>query len=101
PLPGPEVYIRNVPNTPFTDSIKWNKPQGVIYVNNTFTNHASGSGGANVQFFNNLILDRIPGNAILSVGTYTNYSVLDYNGYAPTPGTGDSPLPPHFVYTSP
>ena len=98
---GPQYYIRNVLYNTFTNSIKWNKPQGVIYVNNTFTNHASASGGANVQFFNNLILDPVPGNAVLSVGTYTNYSALDYNGYAPTPGTGDAPLPPQFVYTSP
>jgi hypothetical protein len=98
---GPQYYIRNVLYNTFTDSIKWNKPQGVIYLNNTFTNRASGSGGANIQFLNNLILDPVPGNAVLSVGMYTNYSVLDYNGYAPTPATGESPLPPQFSYTSP
>jgi hypothetical protein len=98
---GPQYYIRNVLYNTFTNSIKWNHPQGVIYLNNTFTNHASGSGGANVHFLNNLILDPIPGNPILSVGMYTNYSTLDYNGYAPTPATGDAPLPPQFSYTSP
>jgi hypothetical protein len=98
---GPQYYIRNVLYNTFTDSIKWNKPQGVIYLNNTFGNHATGSGGANITFLNNLILDPIPGDAILNVGMYTNYSVLDYNGYSPTALTGDAPLPPQFVYTSP
>jgi hypothetical protein len=98
---GPQYYIRNVLYNTFTNSIKWNKPQGVIYLNNTFTNHASGSGGANIMFLNNLILDPIPGNPILSIGMYTNYSVLDYNGYGPAPLTGDAPLPPQFSYQAP
>jgi hypothetical protein len=98
---GPQYYIRNVLYNTFTDSIKWNKPQGVIYLNNTFTNRASGSGGANIQFLNNLILDPVPGNSVLNVGMYTNYSVLDYNGYAPTALTGEPPLAPQFTYVSP
>jgi hypothetical protein len=98
---GPNYYIRNVLYNTFTDSIKWDHSQGVMYLNNTFTNHASAQGGANFHFINNLLLDPIPGNTVFTLGSYTNYSTLDYNGYSPTPATGDAPLPPQFSYTSP
>jgi hypothetical protein len=86
---GPTYYIRNVVYNAWTSSIKWDKSQGSIYLHNTFGSRLGGltSGGSNAgmnfHFYNNLILGQVPTQTLIELGSYTNYSTLDYNGYRP------------------
>ena len=44
---------------------------------------------SNVHFRNNLILSAgATLDPVFAVGTYTNYSTSDYNGFRPNPGQG-------------
>ena len=45
---------------------------------------------SNVHFRNNLILAQGAADPVFAVGTYTNYSSSDYNGFAPNPGADAS-----------
>ena len=106
---GPQYLIRNVVYNSFVSSIKWDHAQGVLYLNNTFGEYASASpSGANITFLNNLIMQApVSGTGVstevLSIGMYTNYSVLDYNGWGIPPGDGQNADggPTAFSYASP
>jgi hypothetical protein len=48
---------------------------------------SGGSGnGSNFHFRNNLILGQIPSEVVFEVGSFTNYSTSDYNGFRPNDG---------------
>ena len=89
---GPTYFIRNVTYNSWIGVIKWSHAEGSLYYNNTFTGRLGGltSGGSNqgsnAQFFNNLILGHNPGEELVEIGTFTNYTALDYNGYRPNDG---------------
>lgn len=89
---GPTYHIRNIAYNNWTGSVKWNFSQGAIYYHNTFCSRAAaltsgGSGnGSNFHFRNNLILGQIPSEIVFEVGTFTNYSTSDYNGFRPNDG---------------
>ncbi len=93
---GPTYFIRNVTYNSWTSSIKWDHPAGSLYYNNTFTARLNASGGSNAQFYNNLILGHNPGEEIVQIGTFTNYTAFDYNGYRPNDGIANN-----FEYDSP
>jgi hypothetical protein len=86
---GPTYYIRNVVYNNWVGAIKWAHAAGSLYYNNTFTTRLGGltSGGSNqgsnFQFYNNLVLGQNGGETLVELGSFTNYSALDYNGYRP------------------
>jgi hypothetical protein len=86
---GPTYFIRNVSYNSWIGVIKWEYAEGSLYYNNTFTGRLGGltSGGStqgsNAQFYNNLVLGHNPGEELVEIGTFTNYTALDYNGYRP------------------
>jgi hypothetical protein len=99
---GPTYYIRNVVYNDWVGAIKWSHAPGSLYYNNTFTTRLGGltSGGSNqgsnFQFYNNLVLGQNAGEILVELESFTNYSVLDYNGYRPNDGAANS-----FQYNSP
>jgi len=99
---GPTYFIRNVSYNCWIGAIKWSHAEGSLYYNNTFTCRLGGltSGGSNqgsnAQFYNNLVLGHNPGEILVELGTFTNYTALDYNGYRPNDGATNN-----FEYNSP
>jgi hypothetical protein len=66
-------------------------PAGVLVYQNTFVGEVIARGPAsNVHFRNNLVVAQGAGDAVFAVGTYTNYSSSDYNGFRPNPGVDGS-----------
>ena len=80
---GPTYFIRNVTYNCPSSAIKFSGAEGSLFYNNTFTCKMSASAGSNFQSINNLWLNQNAGEKMISMSTYTNYSVLDYNGYRP------------------
>jgi hypothetical protein len=108
---GPTYFIRNVLYNCPSSAIKFSNAEGSLFYNNTFTCKLSASSGSNFQAVNNLVLNQGAGEKLISMSTYTNYSVLDYNGYRPNdtipgmaaPGFAQWAHPPYNVladYTS-
>ncbi|HEU4620551.1 MAG TPA: hypothetical protein VFV10_21140 [Gammaproteobacteria bacterium] len=85
---GPVYFVRNlVYNGPGAGSLKFvSTPTGALVYQNTFVGEVSVPGPAsNEHFRNNLILAQGATDAVLRVGTFTNYSSSDYNGFRPNP----------------
>ncbi len=85
---GPVYFIRNVVyNGPGAGALKYvSTPAGVICYQNTFVGEVGVPGpSANLYFRNNLILAEGAAEAVFNVGTFTNYSTSDYNGFRPNP----------------
>jgi hypothetical protein len=85
---GPVYFIRNVVyNGPGSGSLKYvSTPTGVVCYQNTFIGEVAVAGpSANLYFRNNLILAEGAAEAVFNVGTFTNYSTSDYNGFRPNP----------------
>ena len=96
---GPVYFIRNVVyNAPGAGSLKFvSTPAGILVYHNTFVGEVAAPGPAsNAHFRNNLILAEGAAEAVLNVGTFTNYSTSDYNGFRPNPGAKTS-----FQWSSP
>ncbi|HET8699932.1 MAG TPA: hypothetical protein VFO94_20785, partial [Gammaproteobacteria bacterium] len=96
---GPVYFIRNlVYNGPGSGSLKFvSTPSGILVYNNTFIGEVAAPGPAsNAHFRNNLILAEGAAEAVFNVGTFTNYSSSDYNGFRPNPGAKTS-----FQWSSP
>ena len=96
---GPVYFIRNIVyNGPGAGSLKFvSTPAGVLTYQNTFIGEVPVPGPAsNVHFRNNLILAEGAAPAVFNVGTFTNYSSSDYNGFRPNPGAAVS-----FEWSSP
>jgi hypothetical protein len=96
---GPSYIFQNVVYNATTGSaIKYiDTPSGVLVYQNTFIGSANGTGPAsNIHFLNNLILGDGWYDPVFTLGTFTNYSTSDYNGFRPNPGTAVS-----FEWTSP
>jgi hypothetical protein len=96
---GPVYFIRNVVyNGPGAGSLKYvSTPAGALVYQNTFIGEVSVPGPAsNEHFRNNLILAQGATDAVFRVGTFTNYSSSDYNGFRPNPGAKVA-----FEWTSP
>jgi hypothetical protein len=88
---GPVYFIRNIVyNGPGAGSLKYvSTPAGALVYQNTFVGEVSVPGPAsNEHFRNNLILAQGATDAVFRVGTFTNYSSSDYNGFRPNPGAG-------------
>jgi hypothetical protein len=86
---GPVYFIRNVVyNGPGAGSLKFiSTPSGILVYQNTFVGEVSVPGpAANEHFRNNLILAQRAAGPVFTVGTFTNYSSSDYNGFAPNAG---------------
>jgi hypothetical protein len=86
---GPNYIFQNlVYNTTTGGAVKvMDTPSGVLVYQNTFIGSANAPGPAsNVHYRNNLILSDGWFEPVLTVGTFTNYSSSDYNGFYPTPG---------------
>jgi hypothetical protein len=86
---GPVYFIRNVVyNGPGAGALKYvSTPTGVLAYQNTFIGEVAVPGpAANLHFRNNLILAEGAAEAVWNVGTFTNYSTSDYNGFRPNPG---------------
>ena len=79
----------------------YSRPAGVFFYHNTLfaevnTGQASGTGGSNLHFRNNLMLGENPLSqsnyipkdfrGIYFVDTYTSYTTSDYNGFRPNEG---------------
>jgi hypothetical protein len=90
---GPAYFFQNVVyNTTSNGAVKIvDTPSGVLVYQNTFIGevHANGP-GSNEHFLNNLILGDGWFDPILTVGTFTNYSSSDYNGFGLNPGVDDN-----------
>jgi hypothetical protein len=72
-------------------------PSGILTYNNTFVGEVAVPGpAANEHFRNNLILAQGAAGPVFAVGTFTNYSSSDYNGFAPNDGADAS-----FQWSSP
>jgi hypothetical protein len=85
---GPVYFFRNIVyNGPGQGSLKYvSTPTGVLAYQNTFIGEVSVPGPAsNEHFRNNLILAEGATDAVFTVGTFTNYSSSDYNGFRPNP----------------
>ena len=85
---GPNYIFQNlVYNTTTGSAIKHlDTPSGILVYQNTFIGSAHGPGPAsNVHYRNNLILEDGWFEAVLTIGTFTNYSSSDYNGFCPDP----------------
>ena len=96
---GPVYFVRNIVyNGPGAGSLKFvSTPTGVLVYQNTFIGEVAVPGPAsNVHFLNNLILAEGAAEAVFNVGTFTNYSSSDYNGFRPNPGAAVS-----FIWSSP
>jgi hypothetical protein len=90
---GPVYFYQNVLyNGPGSGSLKFvATPSGVLCYQNTFVGEVIARGPAsNVHFRNNLVLAQGAGDTVFAVGTYTNYSSSDYNGFRPNPGVENS-----------
>lgn len=85
---GPNYVFQNVVyNTTTGSAVKYiDTPSGLLVYQNTFIGAANASGpSSNVHYRNNLILsDGWPG-PVLAMGTFTNYSSSDYNGFRADP----------------
>ncbi len=96
---GPDYFFRNVVyNGPGAGSLKYvSTPAGVLFYQNTVVGEVAVPGPAsNLHFRNNLILAQGAEEAVFNVGTFTNYSSSDYNGFRPNPGAAVS-----FEWSSP
>jgi hypothetical protein len=96
---GPVYFYQNVLyNGPGSGSLKFvATPSGVLCYQNTFVGEVIARGPAsNVHFRNNLVLAQGAGDTVFAVGTYTNYSTSDYNGFRPNPNVDSS-----FEWSSP
>jgi len=85
---GPVYFIRNVVyNGPGSGALKYvSTPTGVVCYQNTFIGEVGVPGpSANLYFRNNLILAEGAAEPVFNVGTFTNYSTSDYNGFRPNP----------------
>jgi len=98
---GPTYYIRNVTYNCPDSAIKFASAEGSLFYNNTFTCKMSASAGSNFQSINNLVLNQGAGEKILSMSTFTNYSVLDYNGYRPNDTIPGMAAPAFATWTHP
>ena len=82
---GPDYFYKNIVyNTPVGGPLKFSEtPSGVLVYQNTFVGGDTGPGGpvSNGHFLNNLFLGRGGEEAIFNIGTSTNYSSSDYNGF--------------------
>jgi hypothetical protein len=90
---GPVYFIRNIVyNGPGSGSLKFvSTPTGILVYNNTFVGEVAVPGpAANEHFRNNLMLAQSGAGPVLAVGTFTNYSSSDYNGFAPNAGAAVS-----------
>ncbi|HEX5421587.1 MAG TPA: hypothetical protein VFY39_16470 [Gammaproteobacteria bacterium] len=86
---GPDYFFRNIVyNGPGAGALKYvSTPAGVLCYQNTFIGEVRVPGPAsNEHFRNNLILAEGATEAVFNVGTFTNYSSSDYNGFRPNPG---------------
>ncbi len=86
---GPVYFIRNIVyNGPGSGSLKFvSTPSGILTYNNTFVGEVAVAGpAANEHFRNNLVLAQGAAGPVFNVGTFTNYSSSDYNGFAPNAG---------------
>jgi hypothetical protein len=87
---GPNYIFQNIVYNATTGSaIKYiDTPSGVLVYQNTFIGSANGIGPAsNIHFLNNLILGDGWYDPVFTLGTFTNYSTSDYNGFRLNPGT--------------
>ena len=82
-MPARPTIIRNVTYNCPSSAIKFSGAEGSLFYNNTFTCKMSASAGSNFQSINNLWLNQNAGETMISMTTFTNYSMLDYNGYRP------------------
>jgi hypothetical protein len=85
---GPVYFYQNlVYNVPGSGSMKFvATPAGVLCYQNTFVGEVIARGPAsNAHFRNNLVIAHGAGDPVFAVGTYTNYSSSDYNGFRPNP----------------
>jgi hypothetical protein len=97
---GPVYFFQNlVYNGPGSGSLRFvATPAGVLCYQNTFVGEVIARGPAsNAHFRNNLILSQGAGDPVLALGTCTNYSSSDYNGFRPDPNVdgafeGNSPV---------
>jgi hypothetical protein len=86
PIWGLVYFIRNIV---YHDpgnfaALKFTVPTAAIFYHNTFLAAVRGgpmSGGANLQFRNNLILAEDPSDPAFNLTSYTNFSTSDYNGF--------------------
>ncbi|MCC6540152.1 MAG: hypothetical protein IT162_21570 [Bryobacterales bacterium] len=84
---GPVYWIRNIVyHAPGGAARVTSGSPGVLFYNNTILSEFSAGQASNLHLRNNLILGQNSAPAIFSVGTYTNYSSSDYNGFRPNPG---------------
>ncbi len=104
---GPVYFFRNIVyNGPGAGSLKYvSTPTGVLAYQNTFIGVVAVPGpAANEHFRNNLILAEGAAEAVFNVGTFTNYSTSDYNGFGPNAGAavsfrwGSPPFEQRFNY---
>ena len=90
---GPVYFFQNlVYNGPGSGSLKYvSTPAGIICYQNTFVGEVNVGGPAsNEHFRNNLIIAQGAMEPVFTVGTFTNYSTSDYNGFRPNPGAAVS-----------
>jgi hypothetical protein len=96
-LGGPVYWIRNIAyHAPGGSTRLTFGAAGVLFYNNTILTETAVAAASNVHWRNNLMLGENAAPAIFSVGTYTNYSSSDYNGFRQNPGAETS-----FVWSSP
>jgi len=90
---GPVYFFQNlVYNGPGSGSLKYvATPAGILCYQNTFVGEVNVGGPAsNEHFRNNLILAQGAAEAVFTVGTFTNYSTSDYNGFRENPSAAIS-----------
>ena len=83
---GPIYWIRNIAyNLPGGSTRLTTGAAGVIFYHNTILSETEGT-MQNSHWRNNLILGQGAGSVLFDIGTYTNYSSSDYNGFYAVPG---------------
>jgi hypothetical protein len=98
---GPTYFIRNVTYNCPDGAIKFAGAEGSLFYNNTFACKLSASAGSNFQLLNNLVLGQGAGEPLISMSSYTKYSIFDYNGYRPNDTIPGMAAPSFAVYASP
>jgi len=94
---GPVYFYRNLIYNQPQGSLKYIEGSaGILTFNNTLIGEGKAGPSSNETYRNNLFLAQSGAGPVFGVGTYTNYSSADYDGFRPNPGVADA-----FEWSSP
>jgi len=101
PMWGGPLYLFSnlIYNSPTVGTCKYAPASGVLTYQNTFIGECKAGPAGMMEFKNNLMLAQgsmssaslpVPVGAVLSVATYSQETMSDYNGFRPNPGASNA-----------